>query len=614
MEIQLESLTDQLQLYKYDALKLAMCNKLINASLKLFDTMVTVADHNMEDQDRTLQIKLVEERHFRGAVQIKLDQSEELITAKEKIAEENIEHLQSSATKYAQKYDKLNNMYDSVRAELKNNTHKALKSKEDTEHRRLSETLDLRIKLDQSKDKITNLEMREKNLLMENKSLQLNVAELKMRSQDFCHQQDLIEELKEQNETYKMKIRAGKRQIKTLEVERMEEKDWNRRQSGAIQAERETLRKYIQRLREHVLLTDHSIYATLPQSRTQYASNVILSTANISTGAQNTTNEEQSPASPPKKPTLKRKASRKTTIQETTAISSRKRKGRLSVERGSLQVEDVSGHAPLSSTCQVSDGSTPLQQRPCLDDQEEEKISEEFTALKEYHPTTAELLHQTAATGVNVSKKKSAKDDAAGLADIVHQLKSQIDRLEKVLEQRSMVIDPWAADVPQAYASLLSKLPSTFLQRLDDNDPLDTAYAHWSALLQCLPLMDADSQIHVRTIALYAMRQLSESKQKCGSPMKSSLSCLNLQDHVNDTTRKRADGWLPPSFESYTTPKDHYEDHYPQPSASVSTPIVQEKPKLRGWFKGNKVVPLQLSSSSTTMGKSKLKFWLKPTI
>lgn len=114
------------------------------------------------------------------------------------------------------------------------------------------------------------------------------------------------------------------------------------------------------------------------------------------------------------------------------------------------------------------------------------------------------------------------------------------------------LIDPWASYVPQNYAALIHKLeamenpqncpkkccksmevvssadgvpwPKPFEPfqtqsngYLDDNTQnssqiLDTQYTHWCTLLRCLPLMDPVTSAHVKTVGLFAMREILKCK------------------------------------------------------------------------------------------------------
>ncbi|CAO3606852.1 unnamed protein product [Mucor fragilis] len=156
-------------------------------------------------------------------------------------------------------------------------------------------------------------------------------------------------------------------------------------------------------------------------------------------------------------------------------------------------------------------------------------------------------------------------------------------------------IDPWASYVPQNYGALLQRLEdieslqkcpneccastgtvssadgvpwpnpiepfqtihtnnaSSFMGSSQQslNEMLDTQYTHWCTLMRCLPLMDPVTCAHVKTVGLYAMREILKTKanQKrdffdqhpiqqqtcCSSTMatttklRESLSCLSDQ-------------------------------------------------------------------------------------
>lgn len=143
-------------------------------------------------------------------------------------------------------------------------------------------------------------------------------------------------------------------------------------------------------------------------------------------------------------------------------------------------------------------------------------------------------------------------------------------------------IDPWASYVPQNYGALLQRLEDIeSLQKCPNDccastgtvssadgvpwpqpiepfrtcstsneknliDMLDIQYTHWCTLMRCLPLMDPVTCAHVKTVGLYAMREILKCKAShkrerdyhahCPSPvttstrLRESMSCLNLTE------------------------------------------------------------------------------------
>ncbi|CEP17263.1 hypothetical protein [Parasitella parasitica] len=114
------------------------------------------------------------------------------------------------------------------------------------------------------------------------------------------------------------------------------------------------------------------------------------------------------------------------------------------------------------------------------------------------------------------------------------------------------IIDPWASYVPQNYGALLQRLEdieslqkcpneccastgtvssadgvpwpnplepfqtsaSSFMGSSQQslNETLDIQYTHWCTLMRCLPLMDPVTCAHVKTVGLYAMREILKLK------------------------------------------------------------------------------------------------------
>lgn len=146
-------------------------------------------------------------------------------------------------------------------------------------------------------------------------------------------------------------------------------------------------------------------------------------------------------------------------------------------------------------------------------------------------------------------------------------------------------IDPWASYVPQNYGALLQRLEDIeSLQKCpndccastgtvgsadgvpwprpiepfqpalgtekDWQEYLDIQYTHWCTLMRCLPLMDPVTSAHVKTVGLYAMREIlkykasqkrefdsymSESTTTAAAAttstiLRDSMNCLNLPE------------------------------------------------------------------------------------
>lgn len=187
-------------------------------------------------------------------------------------------------------------------------------------------------------------------------------------------------------------------------------------------------------------------------------------------------------------------------------------------------------------------------------------------------------------------------------------------------------IDPWASYVPQNYAALLQRLEKIeILQKCpneccastgtvssadgvpwpqpiepfscssnhdkDMDEMLDIQYTHWCTLLRCLPMMDAVTCAHVKTVGLYAMREILKCKAshkrdqnchaKCGTTtstrLRESMSCLNLieRDTIIPLSETKIEldeevGPIPPPKEDIILPKENETTTTPTPSGFSS--------------------------------------------
>ncbi|KAI8890418.1 hypothetical protein K501DRAFT_168400 [Backusella circina FSU 941] len=150
----------------------------------------------------------------------------------------------------------------------------------------------------------------------------------------------------------------------------------------------------------------------------------------------------------------------------------------------------------------------------------------------------------------------SAPPVAATAATITTTLSQSNSSDSSIDHQKStsqhIVIDPWASTVPQNYGAILQRLEEMESQQKCPNECcasatsvssadgvpwpepiepfrpspsyleghsheniheiLDIHYTHWCTLMRCLPLMDPITSAHVKTVGLYAMREILKSK------------------------------------------------------------------------------------------------------
>lgn len=331
------------------------------------------------------------------------------------------------------------------------------------------------------------------------------------------------------------------------------------------------------------------------------------------------------------------------------------------------------------------------------------------------------------------SKKRGAKEEnrsVSDLSDIVKRLSHQVDRLETWsemgptkkeagLDQKAspfantgnILIDPLSPEVPEAYEALLQELsrnkptdrscnccaaghlsnsarssskievsagipwlppPPTQSTWHTVDDPLRNAYAYWCTLMRCLPLLDTAAQRYIRTIGLYAMRQLLEATQQqqggaasnradfprfsssaaavsggnnthTTTPLlKNSMSCLSFQNHhynlrqhhhhspqqqhqhqqqhqssimddiIIDPNRRKADAWVLPS----RTSTDHqpWSPTLTMPQSrtfSSPTPTPSSIPGGGGGGGGDMSSSSSSAAGPRVLSATKLKQWFK---
>lgn len=301
-------------------------------------------------------------------------------------------------------------------------------------------------------------------------------------------------------------------------------------------------------------------------------------------------------------------------------------------------------------------------------------------------------------------KRKDDEDSLQTLATLVNKLSVQVEKLESVTTRTAgttnddkrhvkegdessagwaaalkaagaeeagkpsmFFIDPLGPTVQQEYENVLSSvprskrhssscccesktlevaagipwLPPVSVHGANEMNPLQSAYANWCTLMRCLPMMDTTSQTFVRSIGLFAMRQLlhsikqhqhmhhqqkqlhaasnnnlpylspvttlhhsypvfsqhggsSNSSSSCGggssslvalgpnsssSFLKTSSTCLNphCDNSLDTTSRKKADAWVPSYSHLFSSGTGNDQNA----NTSSTTPLPTASPQQR---------------------------------
>lgn len=209
-------------------------------------------------------------------------------------------------------------------------------------------------------------------------------------------------------------------------------------------------------------------------------------------------------------------------------------------------------------------------------------------------------------------------------------------------------VDPWASYVPQNYGALLKRLEDIeMLQKCPNeccastgtvssadgvpwpqplepftcsssndksmNEMLDIQYTHWCTLLRCLPIMDAVTSAHVKTVGLYAMREILKCKAShrreqdchanCKSPvttstrLRESMSCLNFDKPVED--------YIMPTSETKIAVEETGPTPPPKENETTTTPTPSGFPsphnsRFQKWVQYKKVSRKSNTDTSTT--------------
>lgn len=201
------------------------------------------------------------------------------------------------------------------------------------------------------------------------------------------------------------------------------------------------------------------------------------------------------------------------------------------VKRLSVQVDDLveeNNQKKSNSPVEPSDTTAPQSQSQILTNQSKALFERQQQNLPALPPLPAQQSN-------NVHTRQNS---------ISQYIKPENTNLAKPAKHTT--IDPWASYVPQNYGALLQRLEDIeSLQKCPNEccastgtvssadgvpwpqplepfrnassteqqkDVLDIQYTHWCTLLRCLPLMDPVTSAHVKTVGLYAMREILKTK------------------------------------------------------------------------------------------------------
>jgi hypothetical protein len=262
--------------------------------------------------------------------------------------------------------------------------------------------------------------------------------------------------------------------------------------------------------------------------------------------------------------------------------------------------------------------------------------------------TPATPVTPAAATTISLSQSSSSE--------------SSLDN--KKSTSQHIVIDPWASHVPQNYGAILQRLEDMESQQKCPNECcasvgsvssadgvpwpepiepfrpspsyldghhheniheiLDIHYTHWCTLMRCLPLMDPVTSAHVKTVGLYAMREILKTKANqrredmihpaSTTRLRDSLSYLSIHDKHRYTpdwsspvppgiresetkiaieTEPSTPPPVPPKMSSTETTTTPTPSSFPSPNMKKGT-----KKKIQKWLqlKKNRKIHSEISS------------------
>ncbi|KAI8636424.1 hypothetical protein BD408DRAFT_319488, partial [Parasitella parasitica] len=207
------------------------------------------------------------------------------------------------------------------------------------------------------------------------------------------------------------------------------------------------------------------------------------------------------------------------------------------------------------------------------------------------------------------------------------------------------IIDPWASYVPQNYGALLQRLEdneslqkcpneccastgtvssadgvpwpnpiepfqttansSSFMGSSQQslNDMLDTQYTHWCTLMRCLPLMDTVTCAHVKTVGLYAMREIlklkANQKRDWSDHNQHKQQQVYIPAWMSTSETKTAIVDIASSVPPAVPPKETETATTPTPSGFPSPTLLSGK-RFQKWIKYKKAQKKANTDTATT--------------
>lgn len=160
---------------------------------------------------------------------------------------------------------------------------------------------------------------------------------------------------------------------KNLQAKRLEENSWNKIRLKASEKDRNLLRSYLQKLREHILRKENLVYADSPYKEPQDESHITAPDAKGKSAIVLTDHEQK-----------------ETSSEERAVLSAKKRKESFSLEEEShRQNDDTATYARSADVIQVSDSLLPIKQKlQWLIFDIKQEVGEPCGVSREHHSAT----------------------------------------------------------------------------------------------------------------------------------------------------------------------------------------------------------------------------------